>query len=145
MERVAGISAQQGGFCEGNILRKQLERLAAERATGYPPDAPEVARCVELIARKTKSLQNAEIAVLQSPRLPSPSQSRTPVLDRHSSAKIPSILDFEIIKPIARGGYGGVYLARKRATRDLYAIKAINRKVSLPCAVPFFLIPTCSF
>jgi serine/threonine protein kinase len=47
---------------------------------------------------------------------------------RNFLSQIPSIRDFEIIKAIARGGFGGVYLARKKATNDLYAIKAINRK-----------------
>jgi len=40
---------------------------------------------------------------------------------------IPSIKDFEIIKPISRGAYGKVYLARKRATQDLYAIKVMKK------------------
>ncbi len=128
MEKVLSVSAQQGGFCECSKVRNQLDKLIADKATGYPEDAPELQRCRELTARKNKSLQSAEIAVLQSPRLPSPSQSRTPLMERHSSAKIPSILDFEILKPIARGGYGGVYLARKKVTHDLYAIKALNRK-----------------
>lgn len=34
-----------------------------------------------------------------------------------------SIEDFEIIKPISRGAFGRVFLARKRATGDLFAIK----------------------
>ena len=35
-----------------------------------------------------------------------------------------SINDFEILKPISRGAFGRVYLARKSVTGDLYAIKA---------------------
>ena len=31
--------------------------------------------------------------------------------------------DFEVLKPISRGAFGRVYLARKRTTGDLYAIK----------------------
>lgn len=38
-----------------------------------------------------------------------------------------SIEDFEIIKPISRGAYGRVFLARKRATGDLFAIKVRSR------------------
>ncbi|XP_051139448.1 probable serine/threonine protein kinase IRE4 isoform X2 [Andrographis paniculata] len=38
-----------------------------------------------------------------------------------------SIDDFEIIKPISRGAYGKVFLARKRATGDLFAIKALKK------------------
>lgn len=34
-----------------------------------------------------------------------------------------SIEDFEIIKPISQGAFGRVFLARKRATGDLFAIK----------------------
>lgn len=34
-----------------------------------------------------------------------------------------TIDDFEIIKPISRGAFGRVFLARKRITGDLFAIK----------------------
>lgn len=40
-----------------------------------------------------------------------------------SSKDRTSIEDFEIIKPISRGAFGRVFLARKRATGDLFAIK----------------------
>lgn len=36
-----------------------------------------------------------------------------------------SIEDFEIIKPISRGAFGRVFLAKKRVTGDLFAIKVI--------------------
>ncbi|KAI8926787.1 serine/threonine protein kinase 15, partial [Entophlyctis helioformis] len=35
--------------------------------------------------------------------------------------------DFEIIKPISRGAFGKVYLAKKRTTQDAYAIKVIRK------------------
>ncbi|KAJ8762244.1 hypothetical protein K2173_007400 [Erythroxylum novogranatense] len=38
-----------------------------------------------------------------------------------------SIDDFEIIKPISRGAFGKVFLARKRITGDLFAIKAVKK------------------
>ncbi|KAJ3181270.1 hypothetical protein HDU87_001401 [Geranomyces variabilis] len=41
---------------------------------------------------------------------------------------IPSIRDFEIIKPISRGAFGKVYLARKRTTQDMYAIKVLKKQ-----------------
>ena len=37
-----------------------------------------------------------------------------------------SIDDFEIIKPISRGAYGRVFLAKKRTTGDLFAIKVLS-------------------
>lgn len=37
-----------------------------------------------------------------------------------------SIEDFEIIKPISRGAFGRVFLAKKRITGDFFAIKVIT-------------------
>lgn len=39
----------------------------------------------------------------------------------------PSIKDFEIIKPISRGAFGSVYLAKKVTTGDYFAIKALKK------------------
>lgn len=36
------------------------------------------------------------------------------------------INDFEFIKLLGKGAYGGVYLARKKKVDDLYAIKIID-------------------
>lgn len=56
--------------------------------------------------------------------LDSASQSSTTSTPSHPAHKErTSIDDFEIIKPISRGAYGKVFLARKRATGDLFAIK----------------------
>lgn len=41
----------------------------------------------------------------------------------HPSKDRTSIDDFEIIKPISRGAFGRVFLAKKRTTGDLFAIK----------------------
>lgn len=43
-----------------------------------------------------------------------------------------SIDEFEIIKPISRGAFGRVYLARKHATGDLFAIKVRPHAVLPP-------------
>ncbi|XP_059455765.1 probable serine/threonine protein kinase IREH1 isoform X2 [Corylus avellana] len=46
----------------------------------------------------------------------------------HSSSKDrTSIDDFEIIKPISRGAFGRVFLAKKRTTGDLFAIKVLKK------------------
>ncbi|KAF9275415.1 hypothetical protein BGZ68_010816, partial [Mortierella alpina] len=42
-------------------------------------------------------------------------------------SRVPSIQDFEIIKPVSRGAFGKVYLARKKTTKDLYAIKILKK------------------
>ncbi|XP_020087816.1 probable serine/threonine protein kinase IRE isoform X1 [Ananas comosus] len=48
----------------------------------------------------------------------------------HLNAKIKdrtSIEDFEIIKPISRGAFGRVFLAKKRVTGDFFAIKVLKK------------------
>lgn len=60
-----------------------------------------------------------------------------------------SIEDFEIIKPISRGAYGRVFLARKRATGDLFAIKVdmiiLIKMISLRlCLINLFRWSVCN-
>ncbi|XP_047339412.1 probable serine/threonine protein kinase IREH1 isoform X2 [Impatiens glandulifera] len=45
----------------------------------------------------------------------------------HPSKDRTSIDDFEIIKPISRGAFGRVFLAKKRTTGDLFAIKVLRK------------------
>ncbi|KAL2463005.1 putative serine/threonine protein kinase IREH1 [Forsythia ovata] len=45
----------------------------------------------------------------------------------HSTKDRTSIDDFEIIKPISRGAFGRVFLAKKRTTGDLFAIKVLKK------------------
>jgi serine/threonine-protein kinase RIM15 len=51
--------------------------------------------------------------------LPAPMTSNRPVA--------PSIKDFDIIKPISKGAFGSVFLAKKRVTGDYYAIKFLKK------------------
>jgi serine/threonine protein kinase/CheY-like chemotaxis protein len=39
----------------------------------------------------------------------------------------PSMEDFEVIKPISKGAYGSVYLAKKKQTGDYYALKILRK------------------
>jgi serine/threonine-protein kinase RIM15 len=54
-----------------------------------------------------------------SPRLPS-----TALLSRTTPT---SIKDFEIIKPISKGAFGSVFLAKKKITGDYFAIKVLKK------------------
>lgn len=57
------------------------------------------------------------------------SSSTSNALDtKDASSYMPSIQDFEIVKPISHGAYGKVYLARKKTTLDLYAIKILKKE-----------------
>ncbi|KAI0687202.1 hypothetical protein BC835DRAFT_1419917 [Cytidiella melzeri] len=63
----------------------------------------------------TASMSNIPL----SPRLPSvaPAPRTTPT----------SIKDFEIIKPISKGAFGSVFLAKKKVTGDYFAIKVLKK------------------
>lgn len=39
----------------------------------------------------------------------------------------PSIKDYEIVKPISKGAFGSVYLARRKVTGDYFAIKVLKK------------------
>lgn len=43
--------------------------------------------------------------------------------DKVDIPKPPSVEDFIVLKPISRGAFGKVYLARKKCNARLYAIK----------------------
>ena len=54
----------------------------------------------------------------------SPRQSSAAPVSRASPT---SIKDFEVIKPISKGAFGSVFLAKKKATGDYYAIKVLKK------------------
>ena len=76
------------------------------------------------------SMLDLDLFKLNEPHSPN-SQKRTspgppegPMSPRSPAS---SILDFRILKPISRGAFGRVYLAMKKSTKDLYAIKVIKK------------------
>ena len=63
-----------------------------------------------------------------SPTLASgPLSPRIPSLAPSSRTTSPSLKDFEIIKPISKGAFGSVFLAKKKSTGDYYAIKVLKK------------------
>ncbi|WFD01889.1 non-specific serine/threonine protein kinase [Malassezia obtusa] len=70
---------------------------------------------------------DARFLSIASPRLGTTPSSPGLVPRAQSKATVASIRDFELLKPISKGAYGSVYLARKRATGDHYAIKVLKK------------------
>ncbi|OXC70861.1 hypothetical protein AYX13_00277 [Cryptococcus neoformans] len=56
-----------------------------------------------------------------------PLSPRIPSAALRSSVAQTTIDDFKILKPISRGAFGSVYLAKKVATGDYFAIKALKK------------------
>ncbi|PSC71205.1 hypothetical protein C2E20_5424 isoform X1 [Micractinium conductrix] len=94
-------------------------------SSGLSPEAEAYAqRVLALVRHKLGELQSAMPGRMSE----AGSGASTPRTSTAGGSM--SIDDFEILKPISRGAFGRVYLARKRATGDLYAIK-VMRKVDL--------------
>jgi serine/threonine-protein kinase RIM15 len=70
--------------------------------------------------RRQSSTAGSDPAKPVSPRL-------IPVSAPQPRAVPPSIKDFEIIKPISKGAFGSVYLAKKKSTGEYYAIKVLKK------------------
>eukprot|EP01122_Echinamoeba_exundans_P007481 TRINITY_DN2320_c0_g2_i1.p1 TRINITY_DN2320_c0_g2~~TRINITY_DN2320_c0_g2_i1.p1 ORF type:complete len:1456 (-),score=210.98 TRINITY_DN2320_c0_g2_i1:2734-7101(-) len=90
------------------------------------PDSPRLidspGRALSPRGLSSPALQRSNTSLESTPN----SSRRT--LSRQSSMKKMSsvgIQDFDILKPISRGAFGKVYLAQKKRTGDLYAIKVL--------------------
>ncbi|EEB05255.1 AGC protein kinase Ppk18 [Schizosaccharomyces japonicus yFS275] len=75
------------------------------------------------IHKRSPSLSGNSLMRNTSDSSPVPAISM-PVMGSKTTA---SIKDFELIKPISKGAFGSVYLAKKRATGEIYAIKVLKK------------------
>ncbi|OUM68218.1 hypothetical protein PIROE2DRAFT_66949, partial [Piromyces sp. E2] len=62
-----------------------------------------------------------------SPKISISSIPSSPLTSTNIPRSVPSIKDFEIIKPISKGAFGAVYLAKKKVTGDYFAIKVLKK------------------
>ena len=58
---------------------------------------------------------------------PGPLSPRLPSTAPASKSAPSSIKDFDIIKPVSKGAFGSVFLAKKKTTGDYYAIKVLKK------------------
>ncbi|WFD33628.1 non-specific serine/threonine protein kinase [Malassezia cuniculi] len=72
------------------------------------------------------SNSSRQLPLPQSPRSNTPMSPHV-IPSAQPRATVTSIKDFVVIKPISKGAYGSVFLARKRATGDYYAIKVLKK------------------
>jgi len=70
--------------------------------------------------RRQSSIHSSDARPPPSPRLNSISHPQ-------QRAQPPSIKDFEVVKPISRGAFGSVYLAKKKITGEYFAIKVLRK------------------
>ena len=91
-----------------------------------PPMSPKI------LSREPSRRSNRRHSAAVHPML-SPTSSSAPLSPRQPSAAPlsrttpTSIKDFEIIKPISKGAFGSVFLAKKKVSGDYYAIKVLKK------------------
>ncbi|KXN83737.1 Serine/threonine-protein kinase cek1 [Leucoagaricus sp. SymC.cos] len=110
---------------------KSASNLLEPKFVVTPPTSPRVA------AREGPSGLNREPSIKRSHRRysnanPLMSPNIGPLSPRQPSAPIArtqptSIKDFDVIKPISKGAFGSVFLAKKKATGDYFAIKVLKK------------------
>ncbi|SCU83437.1 LADA_0C11452g1_1 [Lachancea dasiensis] len=107
----AGHSTPLASLQKNSIIRS-LNHGSLDRSPRTSPYAPSS----ELL---TPEVHSASI----------PKQPLSPLLLATNQAKpsTPSIRDYDIIKPISKGAYGSVFLAKRRLTGEYYAIKALKK------------------
>lgn len=108
--------------------RRSTNNLLEPRLLVTPPLSPSILpRDAPIVTRRGHRRHSTVNPIF------SPTSSNTPLSPRQPSAAplsrstATSIKDFDIIKPISKGAFGSVFLAKKKATGDYYAIKVLKK------------------
>ncbi|KAG8743368.1 hypothetical protein FRC10_012172 [Ceratobasidium sp. 414] len=98
-----------------------------------PPMSPSVPPQDDKTTKPRRRLSTIQ-PILASPTtsvggtIPGPLSPRIPFSTTSAPRPAPStIKDFEIIKPISKGAFGSVFLAKKKTTGDYFAIKVLKK------------------
>ena len=121
------------GPSTGNLTirtQRSASNLLDPRGQITPPASPMLSPQDGAPTRRGHRRHSTAASAIMSPTT---SASGAPMSPRQSSAapvsraNPTSIKDFEIIKPISKGAFGSVFLAKKRVTGDYYAIKVLKK------------------
>lgn len=107
--------------------RRSASNLLEPRLLVTPPLSPSMyPRDVQPTRRGHR--RHSTINPVLSPTMSSaPLSPRQPSAAPLSRSTPTSIKDFDIIKPISKGAFGSVFLAKKKVTGDYYAIKVLKK------------------
>ena len=114
------------GSSRRNSLRPPQPSISSRRSSRFPRIVVNTEKTVELQALGTSIGTPGSLDVSQN-------SSETPISPVLSNASfihhrsMPSIKDYEIVKPISKGAFGSVYLAKKKVTGDYFAIKVLKK------------------
>ncbi|CEH15313.1 related to serine threonine protein kinase [Ceraceosorus bombacis] len=119
-------SRRKGVNTTSTLQTRRMSTLSQPGVVHTPPlsprQLPELAGSAGKVRRISLSQRNSpqlSASAAVSPRLPPMAPSSRPTAS--------SIKDFDILKPISKGAFGSVFLAKKRTTGDYYAIKVLKK------------------
>ncbi|KDQ29312.1 Serine/threonine protein kinase RIM15 [Pleurotus ostreatus PC15] len=109
--------------------RRSGQSLLEPRVVITPPASPRVVPKDGLTREPStkRAHRRHSTAASQIISPPGPLSPRQPSVAPLSRTNPTSIKDFDIIKPISKGAFGSVFLAKKKATGDYYAIKVLKK------------------
>ncbi|KAJ2845811.1 rim15, signal transduction response regulator, partial [Coemansia brasiliensis] len=100
-------------------------------ATSQPASATPNSSYHDSTVSPSASRRGSQLRITTSnlPATPTHSQGRASITSDALMATptMPSIHDFDLLKPISKGAYGSVFLAKKRSTGVYYAIKILKK------------------
>jgi serine/threonine-protein kinase RIM15 len=110
--------------------RRSMQNVLEPRLLVTPPHSPLVSPRDIPTSRRGHRRQSTAANPFFSPTiapLNAPLSPRQPSSAPLSRTMPTSIKDFDVIKPISKGAFGSVFLAKKKATGDYYAIKVLKK------------------
>jgi len=107
--------------------RKSASNLLEPRLLVTPPLSPSMYPREVQPTRRGHRRHSTVNPVLSPTMSSAPLSPRQPSAAPLSRSTPTSIKDFDIIKPISKGAFGSVFLAKKKVTGDYYAIKVLKK------------------
>ncbi|KAF8192467.1 hypothetical protein BJ912DRAFT_962074 [Pholiota molesta] len=114
--------------------RKSIQNLLEPLFIVTPPTSPLVSArdtssgsLTRESSTKRSNRRHSTTNLLTSPPAAGPLSPRLTSNQPLSRTTPTSIKDFDIIKPISKGAFGSVFLAKKKVTGDYYAIKVLKK------------------
>ncbi|TFK55894.1 kinase-like protein [Heliocybe sulcata] len=109
--------------------RRSTQNLTLEpQAQDTPPMSPMLSpRETPAMSRSRRRHSTAQPILSPTNSAPGPLSPRLPSVAPLSRSNPTSIKDFDIIKPISKGAFGSVFLAKKKVTGDYFAIKVLKK------------------
>ncbi|KAJ3123795.1 hypothetical protein HK098_001635 [Nowakowskiella sp. JEL0407] len=103
--------------------------ISADSSKKLLPLPPEAITTLPSMARTPSKPETGLSITILNEDLSSKTTSSTPSVTTSSAIpkSTPSVKDFEIIKPISKGAFGSVFLAKKKTTGDYFAIKVLKK------------------